>query len=68
MDEKATCEAKLQESEKAVSTYDYAGQEDGSDDEYDYESPYWAPADRKAELLNQFRKLRIQSVTQKDLE
>ena len=35
---------------------------------YDYESPYWAPADKKTELLSQFRKLRIQSVAQKDLE
>ena len=51
-----------------MGTYDYAGQEDGPIDEYDYENPYWVPADKKAELLNQFRKLRIQSVTQKDLE
>ena len=39
-----------------------------SDDYYDYESPYWAPADMKTELLNQFRKLRIPSVETKDIE
>ena len=39
-----------------------------TNNEYDYDSPYWAPADRKTELLSQFRKLRIPSVTQKDLE
>ena len=37
-------------------------------DEYDYEIPYWAPADRKAELLGQFKKLKIPSVVQQDLK
>ncbi len=37
-------------------------------DEYDYESPYWAPADKRTGLLSQLRKLKINSVTQKDIE
>ena len=38
------------------------------EDTYDYESPYWAPADKKTELLRQFKKLRIQSVAEEDIE
>ena len=35
---------------------------------YDYENPYWMPADKKEELLGQFKKLQIKNVAQKDLE
>ena len=37
-------------------------------EEYDYENPYWMPADKKEELLEQLKKLQIKSVAQKDLE
>ena len=47
--------------------YDFAPEMSGKRDEYDYESPYWLPSDQKAELLSQFRKLRTQSIAQKDL-
>ena len=47
--------------------YDYTTGPGGSD-EYDYENPYWAPAEEKEGLLTQFRKLKIQSIAQKDLE
>lgn len=49
--------------------YDYIPTNfEGDTDIYDYESPYWMPSHKKMELLTQFRKLRIQSVSQKDLE
>ena len=48
--------------------YDYTTAPGGSDDEYDYENPYLAPAEEKEGLLTQFRKLKIQSIAQKDLE
>ncbi len=54
--------------EKITGVYDYARKDNGHDDEYDYESPYWEPADKKTELLSQFRKLKIKSVAQKDIE
>lgn len=47
--------------------YDYIPR-DAEDDEYDYECPYWEPADKKNQLLSQFRKLRLPSVAQKELE
>ena len=47
--------------------YDYTTTPTGSD-EYDYENPYWAPAEEKEGLLTQFRKLKIQSIAQKDVE
>ena len=31
-------------------------------EDYDYDSPYWTPADKKVELLFQFRKLMIQRI------
>ena len=37
-------------------------------EEYDYKNPYWMPADKKEELLGQFKKLQIKNVAQKDLE
>ena len=52
------------EQEKA---YDYIPQP-SQEDEYDYESPYWEPADKKAELLGQFRKLKIRNVVQDDIK
>ena len=66
--ESASLTPPVEESE-ALKVYDYVPHEASKDDdEYDYESPYWAPSDKKAELLSQFKKLRIQSVTQKELE
>ena len=35
---------------------------------YNYESPYWLPSNEEAELLSQFKELRMQSVSQQDLE
>ena len=35
---------------------------------YNYESPYWLPSNEEAELLSQFKDLRMRSVAQKDLE
>ena len=57
----------LPSAEEQEVAYEYIPQE-VQDDEYDYESPYWAPAEKKNELLRQFKKLRIPSVPQKDLE
>ena len=37
-------------------------------DDYDYESPYWEPSDKKSELLKQFKKLKIPSVKEKDIQ
>ena len=52
---------------RRVDIYNYSsGQTEA--DEYDYESPYWEPADKKTELLNQFKKLKIPSVSEKDIE
>ena len=36
--------------------------------DYDYETPYWAPADKRKDLLSQFKKLRIRSVAENDIE
>ena len=55
------------EYESAEYVYDYIPQA-SNDDDYDYESPYWVPADQKTELLSQFRKLRIPSVALKEIE
>ncbi len=63
--------ASLPPSPEGNEVYDYVPQESHearNDDEYDYESPYWAPADKKSELLSQFRKLRLRSAAQKDIE
>ncbi len=56
------------EAKTVEEAYDYAPELSKNDDEYDYENPYWAPANKRTELLRQFRKLRIQSVAQKELE
>ena len=53
-----------EEQEEKANEYDSASLAE----EYDYENPYWMPADKKEELLEQFKKLRIKSVAQKDLE
>lgn len=37
-------------------------------DDYDYECPYWEPSGEKRQLLAQFRKLGIRSLSQKELE
>ena len=37
-------------------------------DGYDYEIPYWVPADKKVNLLSQFEKLRIRVISGKRLE
>ena len=57
-----------QEASKVEEVYDYVPKMSRNDDEYDYESPYWAPADKRTELFRQFKKLRIQSIAQKELE
>ena len=48
-------------------TYDYISGRNERDD-YDYESPYWEPSDKKTELLKQFKKLKIPSVREKDIQ
>ena len=35
---------------------------------YDDKSPYWIPSNEERELMSQFSRLRIQSITHKDLE
>ena len=35
---------------------------------YDDESPYWIPSNEERELMSQFSRLRIQSISHKDLE
>ena len=52
---------------KSEETYDYVPQVSSAED-YDYESPYWAPSSERSKLLEQFRKLQIPSVSQKELE
>ena len=47
--------------------YDYT-QSEAIFDDYDYESPYEKPSDEKTKLIKQFRKLRISSIMQKELE
>ena len=37
-------------------------------DDYDYECPYWEPSGEKKQLLAQFWKLGIRSLSQKELE
>ena len=37
-------------------------------EDYDYDSPYWTPADKKVELLSQFRKLKIQRILPENIE
>ena len=50
-----------------METYDYIPRVRSAED-YDYESPYWAPSSERSKLLEQFRKLQIPSVSQKELE
>ena len=52
---------------RRVDIYNYTPEQTEAD-EYDYESPYWEPADKKTELLNQFEKLKIPSVSEEDIE
>jgi hypothetical protein len=47
--------------------YDYSPQSVGADD-YDYETPYQSPADKKIGLFAQFEKLRIPSIAGSNLE
>ena len=56
------------EYQEAVGIHDYASLEDGSNDEYNHENPYWVPADQETELLSQLKMLRILSVAQNELE
>ena len=46
---------------------DNLSNQDGVKD-YDYGSPYWIPSNEERELMSQFGRLRIQSITHKDLE
>ncbi len=50
-----------------VEEYDYIPRVAQVDD-YDYESPFWAPADKRTELLRQFEKLKIRSVAEDTIE
>ena len=53
--------------EEMMETYNYVPRVRNAKD-YDYESPYWAPSSDRSKLLEQFRKLQIPSVSQKELE
>ena len=37
-------------------------------EDYDYDSPYWAPAGKKVELLSQFRKLKIRKILPENIK
>ena len=41
---------------------------DSGEDDYDYDTPYWAPSNEEKELLLQLKKLRIPSVRNEDLQ
>lgn len=41
---------------------------DNGDDDYDYDTPYWAPSNEVKELLSQLRKLRIPSARNGDIK
>ena len=43
-------------------------QQNSAVEDYDYDSPYWTPADKKVELLSQFRKLKIQRILPENIE
>ena len=43
-------------------------QQDSAVEDYDYDSPYWTPADKKVELLSQFRKLKIQRILPENIK
>ena len=71
----ATLEPEEQEEKEneydSASLVDFSPHNDNNNskfDGYDYENPYWMPADKNEELLGQFKKLRIKSVALKDLE
>ena len=42
--------------------------ENGDDDDYDYESPYWEPSNVEKELLSQLKQLKVPSALSKDLQ
>ena len=43
-------------------------QQNSAVEDYDYDNPYWTPADKKVELLSQFRKLKIQEILPENIE
>ena len=43
-------------------------QQNSAVEDYDYDSPYWTPADKKVGLLSQFRKLKIQRILPENIE
>ena len=43
-------------------------QQNSAVEDYDYDSPYWTPADKKVELLSQFRKLKIQLILPENIK
>ena len=43
-------------------------QQNSAVEDYDYDSPYWTPADKKVELLSQFSKLKIQRILPENIE
>ena len=43
-------------------------QQNSAVEDYDYDSPYWTPADKKVELLSQFRKLMIHRILPENIE
>ena len=43
-------------------------QQNSAVEDYDYDNPYWTPADKKAELLSQFRKLMIQRILPENIK
>lgn len=49
-----------------IGIYDYIRQ--AGEGEYDYDSPYWRPADEEKELLAALKKLRITSVAHEELK
>ena len=51
----------------SLEVYDFTPQSAKGED-YDYETPFWSPADKKTDLLAQFKKLRIPSIEEADIE
>ena len=39
-----------------------------TDDEHDYEEPYWEPANKEEELMQQLSKLNVPMIPAKDIE
>ena len=58
----------LNSTDDPMNIYDYIPSPDQAFDDYDYESPFWEPSSERKKLMQQFRKLGVRSITQKELE